>query len=191
MRKFYTISITMLLILCTLCSCKKSSTQTTSDAGSGDPATVSESSADLTTDALLHLPTGEYDVSTLGGPVECPADLGSNTKSITARVVDQLAVEFTNQGDKTWIFGEYYNIQVLLDGTWYYCNTIDGVLVHDLAHELQPGQSTTLYYSLAPYGTLLSGHFRICCGYGGEGDHSNICYAEFDVTDTGELIWPA
>lgn len=47
MRKFYTISIAMLLILCTLCSCKKSSTQTTSDAGSGDPATVSESSADL------------------------------------------------------------------------------------------------------------------------------------------------
>lgn len=41
---------------------------------------------------------------------------------------------------------------------------VDENLVHDLGHELSPGATDIMTYSLSPYGGKLNpGHYRIAC----------------------------
>ncbi len=107
---------------------------------------------------------------------------------ISARVTDNCTVQFENQGEETWFFGEYYCLEILIESNWYYVPTVNDLVVHDLAHELEPGQSTSLSYSLDPYGELQPGHYRIACG--DIGNKTNIYYAEFDIEDDGKFSWP-
>lgn len=99
-----------------------------------------------------------------------------------------ITVKIKNLTDNVFCFGEYYTIQILADGAWYYVPYVNENMVHDLGHELSPGASDTLTYSLYPYGGKLNpGHYRIaCCGIG---DNLNNYYAEFDVTDDGRFAW--
>lgn len=99
--------------------------------------------------------------------------------------VDPFTVEFTNQSDQLWGFGEYYKIEVIKDGRWYYAPNYEPVSVHDLGHELEPGQSSTLIYDLSPYGSLAPGEYRIACGDIGTGN--NVYYAYFTVKTDGSL----
>lgn len=82
----------------------------------------------------------------------------------------------------------YAGIQVFIDGVWYYVPYVNENMVHDLGHELSPGASYALTYSLYPYGGKLNpGHYRIaCCGIG---DHKNNYYAEFNVMADGTCRW--
>ena len=115
------------------------------------------------------------------------------TFPIVARVKDgsdgeNLTVEFTNNGEETWFYGEYYSIQVLIDGKRYYVPTVEPWVVHDLGHELQPGQTLTMTYSLAPYGTLKPGSYIIACG--DIGNKTNVYYADFVVMENGGFLFP-
>ena len=66
----------------------------------------------------------------------------------------QIGGHFILSSDEVFLYGEYYSIQKLVDGNWFYAPTVEDVVVHDLAHELSPGASYTMTYSLLPYGEL-------------------------------------
>lgn len=119
-----------------------------------------------------------------------PVNETAGSYFIVANVVDysdSITVKMENRDNLTWFFGEYYSIQVQIDGSWYYVPVTSDVTVHDLGHELEPGQSTALTYSLLPYGDLKPGHYRIACGDGG--NKTNIYYAEFDITEESKATW--
>ena len=99
-----------------------------------------------------------------------------------------ITVKIKNLTDERFAYGEYYSIQVLIDGSWYYVPMTSENVVHDLGHELDPSMSYAMTYSLAPYGGKLNpGHYRIaCCDIGNK---ENIYYAEFDVMADGRYEW--
>ena len=110
-------------------------------------------------------------------------DKENDNSDIKAIMVSNCSVEFTNNSDKVWCFGEYYQLEVMKDSKWYYAPSSEPVSVHDLGHELQPGQSTTLTYDLTPYGELKPANYRLACGDIGDG--SNYCYAYFTIEIDG------
>ena len=96
-----------------------------------------------------------------------------------------ITVKIKNLSDEDFHYGEYYSIQIFIEGVWYYVPEMQDKVVHDLAHELAPGMSEAMTYSLAPYGGKLNpGHYRIACCDGG--DNQNIYYAEFNVMADGQ-----
>ena len=76
---------------------------------------------------------------------------------------DSVTVTLTNQSGQEWTFGEYYHLEVQLDGVWYRVPTAPGQywMVHDLAYVLQDGGSMDMTYSLVCYGKLPAGHYRL------------------------------
>ena len=105
------------------------------------------------------------------------------TYNISVTGTGSMTVEFTNRDDETWCFGEYYNLEVLKDGIWFYVPSKEPVAVHDLGHELAPGQSDTLDYDLDPYGKIRPGDYRLAVG--GLGDRTNNYYVYFTVEEDG------
>ena len=117
-----------------------------------------------------------------------PVEETPGTDNIQVSIVDitegkDITVKIKNLSDEVFLYGEYYSIQILVDGNWFYAPTVEDVVVHDLAHELSPGASYTMTYSLLPYGELNNGgHYRIaCCDMGNK---ANIYYKEFIVWKT-------
>lgn len=104
-----------------------------------------------------------------------------------------ITVKVKNLTDKVFCYGEYYSIQIFTEGVWYYVPMTEDNAVHDLGHELTPGATDSMTYSLYPYGGKLNpGHYRIaCCG---TGNKENIYYAEFNVMADGsyqfEIVEP-
>ena len=105
------------------------------------------------------------------------------TYDISVTGTGNMTVEFTNRGDETWCFGEYYNLEVKRDDIWFYVPSKEPVAVHDLGHELAPGQSDTLDYDLDPYGKIRPGDYRLAVG--GIGDRTNNYYVYFTVEEDG------
>ena len=99
-----------------------------------------------------------------------------------------ITVKIKNLSDEVFCYGEYYSIQIFVDGAWYYVPYVNENMVHDLGHEMSSGGSDTLTYSLYPYGGKLNpGHYRIaCCDIG---DMKNNYYAEFNVMADGHYTW--
>ena len=106
-----------------------------------------------------------------------------------------ITVKIKNLTDDVFWYGEYYSLQIFIEGVWYYIPMTDENVVHDLGHELSPGASDIMTYSLSPYGGKLNpGHYRIgCCGCD-IGNKENIYYAEFNVMADGmyqfEIVEP-
>ena len=73
-----------------------------------------------------------------------------------------LTVRYTNHGSEEWCFGEYYSLDVLLDGVWYVVPTTPGNWgFTDIGYLLSAGDSREESYSLTMYGTLPAGTYRI------------------------------
>ncbi len=74
-----------------------------------------------------------------------------------------VTVKLINQSGEEWMFGEYYHLEVNLDGTWYRVPTAPGEnwVVHDLAYILPDGEDMEMTYSLMCYGDLPAGHYRL------------------------------
>ena len=106
-----------------------------------------------------------------------------------------ITVKIKNLTDDVFWYGEYYSLQIFIEGVWYYIPMTDENVVHDLGHELSPGASDIMTYSLSPYGGKLNpGHYRIgCCGCD-IGNKENIYYAVFNVLADGmyqfEIVEP-
>ena len=122
-----------------------------------------------------------------------PVDETPGFSNIQVFLVDysegkDITVKIKNLSDEVFCYGEYYSIQVFVDGAWYYVPYVNENAVHDLGHEMTAGGSDVLTYSLYPYGGKLNpGHYRIACCDGG--DKKNIYYAEFNVMDNGRYTW--
>ena len=116
-----------------------------------------------------------------------PATEKEGALSIEAKLTSQdpFTVEFTNNSDELWSFGEYYKLEIYKDGIWYWYPSKEPVAVHDLGHELKPGQTQGLTYDLTPFGKLEPGEYRVACG--DLGDSSNFYYAGFRVDSNGKL----
>ena len=107
------------------------------------------------------------------------------TCDISVKGSGNITVEFTNNGNEIWCFGEYYRLEVQKEGIWCYVPSNEPVAVHDLGHELQPGQTDSLTYDLKPYGKIRPGDYRLAVG--GIGDNTNFYYVYFTVTEDGSL----
>ena len=79
---------------------------------------------------------------------------------------DEKALKLTlqNTGEQTWLYGEDYFLQVLLDGVWYAVPpmTPDGVVFTAIGYSLEPGQTSDIFCSLLPYEGLPKGQYRVC-----------------------------
>lgn len=102
---------------------------------------------------------------------------------IDVKSIGNGAVEFTNMDDETWYFGEYYKLEVLRGDTWYYVPYTEPYIVHDLGHELAPGQSMDFTYDMHFFGTLEPGDYRLSVG--DLGNRTNVYYAYFKVNADG------
>lgn len=76
---------------------------------------------------------------------------------------ESVTVNLSNHSQEEWMFGEYYHLEVLLDGIWYHVPQAPGKMwaVHDLAYILTPGGDKDMTYSLLPYGELPAGQYRL------------------------------
>ncbi|MDE6595718.1 MAG: hypothetical protein K2K44_06900, partial [Oscillospiraceae bacterium] len=92
---------------------------------------------------------------------------------------DVLTVEFTNNGEEDWFFGEMFELQAQLDGEWYSVPTLPGDWVyHMIAYIVKPQQTLTHDYDLSIYGTLPEGNYRIV---------TDTFSTEFYLNASGEL----
>ena len=61
-----------------------------------------------------------------------------------------------------WIYGEHYNLQVLLNGDWYEIPTSPGNWAcRDIGLILENGSEYNKIYNLAMYGELPTGTYRL------------------------------
>ena len=74
-----------------------------------------------------------------------------------------VTVKLLNHSGEDWTFGEYYHLEVELEGIWYRVPTAPGEnwAVHDLAYILPDGGEKEMTYSLVCYGDLPAGHYRL------------------------------
>ena len=72
-------------------------------------------------------------------------------------------VRFDNKSDQVWEYGEFYSLQVLVDGTWSDVPTLPGEWAFEtIADSLPAGESVEKAYNLGiMYGELSTGTYRI------------------------------
>lgn len=85
-----------------------------------------------------------------------------------------LTASITNSGQEEWTFGEYFHLDILLDGVWYTAPPVPGQWAfNDIGLILPAGAVLEKNYSLTMYGDLPAGHYRLVISSGPA--------AEFDV----------
>ena len=87
-------------------------------------------------------------------------------ENITLELVSQesnaITLRFENTGREEWMFGEYYALDVLLDGAWYEVPPTPGNWgFNDIGYMLSAGDSREESYLLTMYGELPAGTYRI------------------------------
>ncbi|MDE7290293.1 MAG: hypothetical protein K2N71_12470 [Oscillospiraceae bacterium] len=87
-------------------------------------------------------------------------------ETVTARIAEQtensVTIQYTNNGEKEWIYGEGYNLDVLLDGEWYDVPKQPGNWVFTSVGIILPAGETRLKtYDFFMYGDLPAGRYRI------------------------------
>lgn len=78
---------------------------------------------------------------------------------IKERTGDYITAVLTNTTKKDMYYGEYFKVQVKLDGEWY--DLPVDLAFRDLAHELLAGAKAEETYALTAYGTLPAGTYRL------------------------------
>lgn len=113
---------------------------------------------------------------------------------VSVRVCGPETLRITNNGSEDIVIPSEHKIEAYIVSTWFDMKSSeydskdrdrwfsDGVVYGRLA----PGESREITYDLSPYGGLRPGHYRFAL----RDDEYNCMYAEFDITETGEFIWP-
>lgn len=95
-----------------------------------------------------------------------PAEQKTAQVGLSMEILSQengVSVRITNNGTKTWDYGEIYSLEVLLDGQWYTVPTLPdkNYGFFAIGYTLHPGSSTEKTYYLDMYGDLPSGIYRL------------------------------
>lgn len=113
---------------------------------------------------------------------------------VTAVVCGPDTLRITNVGGEDVYITSQYKLEGYIVSTWFDLKSSDYDRKDDdkwysdhYAHgRLTPGECIEISYDLSPYGELRPGHYRFAL----RDDEYNCIYAEFDITDTGEFVWP-
>ncbi|MDE6595627.1 MAG: hypothetical protein K2K44_06430, partial [Oscillospiraceae bacterium] len=87
-------------------------------------------------------------------------------ENVTAKIAEQtensVTVRYTNNGEKEWMYGEHYNLDVQLDGEWYDVPVQPGNWAFtDVGIILPAGEIQSKTYDFFMYGDLPAGRYRI------------------------------
>ena len=84
------------------------------------------------------------------------------TITLTSWDNERVVVEFENHGEAEWMFGEYFHLEVLLNGKWYAIPaTSNNWGFNDIGYILNPGQTRVKDYNLTMYGDLPPATYRL------------------------------
>lgn len=114
----------------------------------------------------LALENGVWNSSFLR-PADSPKPPANVTMELVEWTDEHVSVTISSSRSDEWVYGRGFSLEVLLDGTWYtvpqtpdenWGFTSEGLL-------LQPGKENKENYSLAMFGELPPGHYRlVMCG---------------------------
>jgi len=74
---------------------------------------------------------------------------------------NQVTVEFSYTGEHELTYGEYFEIEMLRDGSWYQLENNSNLSYFDIAYVVAPGKTSTKLYAAGVYGNLPTGQYRI------------------------------
>lgn len=84
------------------------------------------------------------------------------TMTLEAWEDDAVTVNIINESGAEWSYGEYYSLQVLLDGMWYEIPAVPGNWgFNDIAYIIQDGEKQDKTFHLTMYGNLPAGVYRL------------------------------
>jgi hypothetical protein len=91
-----------------------------------------------------------------------PPDGIAMTTESSDNDADAISVKFENNSGEEWAYGEYFRLDVLLNGVWYEIPTMPGHWgFNDIGLSIQSGESQNKTYNIAMYGELPAGTYRI------------------------------
>ena len=96
-------------------------------------------------------------------PAKNPSVPEGISMTLKEQSADKITVELTNSGNTEWMYGEYFSLQVLLNGTWYDVPVLDdkNYGFTDIGIILPAGKTQEESYSLGSYGILPAGTYRL------------------------------
>ena len=108
--------------------------------------------------------------------------------NVSVMVVEPYTIRFTNNGEENAVISNRYKIERLIERSWYDIDPESSGLQAAPFEELElaPGESVDLTFDISCYGELAPRHYR----YAVEGSSYSYYFAEFDITEDGEFIWP-
>lgn len=120
------------------------------------------SPADLPCGRYFALWNGKWYPENLPPAAEKTAPEGISM-TITGQTADSITVQLQNDSGEEWCFGEYFSLEVCLDGTWYTVPTTPeanwGFI--SIAYMLTAGEHREMEYKLMSYGELPEGDYRL------------------------------
>lgn len=127
----------------------------------GEPIEIeTQNSSDIAIDKEIT----EFDISKLSKSTYTLNDFAGVTMTLISTTDTELTVSIASDNKNTCIYGEYYSIEYLKDGTWYALPYVaeGNVCFNDIGYELTKGDSrkwSTNFEWL--YGKLPVGQYRI------------------------------
>ena len=96
-------------------------------------------------------------------PAEEPKAPAKVSMTLTAQTDEAVTVTLQNEGSAQWMYGEYWQLHVLLEDGWYNVPAIPGNWGFiDIGYLLQPGQTVEKTFRLdVMYGDLPAGQYRV------------------------------
>lgn len=96
-------------------------------------------------------------------PVEEDALSPEGITMEATREGEKIHAVFRNNGTEEWTFGTYYSLQVRLGEEWYHVpvSPEENWAFNDIGYIVMPGGDWEETYSLAMYGDLPAGHYRM------------------------------
>lgn len=93
---------------------------------------------------------------------ELPEPPENITAEIAGDTADHITLQYTNNGEKKWTYGEAYRIEVQLDGKWYDVPQKPGNWAfHSIGYILEAGQTRGITHNFEAYDEFPAGRYRI------------------------------
>lgn len=108
---------------------------------------------------------GEGWIRSMLTPAEEPEAPEGISMTLDSIQPGEIAVTFTNDSGERWQYGEFYDLEVMLDGAWYEVPAWTEMDFYAVAYLLHAGESQQKSYNTQAYGELPAGRYRIVVEY--------------------------